>query len=186
MVQSESTSGTLPSTIMRARPSAMAVLPTPASPTYSGLFLRRRHRISMVRSTSSVRPISGSILPSCASWLRFDGVLVERAAAVTVPLGLAAGLFLGGLLLGDLRETMRDEIDHVETGDLRAIQQVHGMALLLAEDGDEHVGHADFLLAATTARGTRPAAARAGSPAWAAPRGPRHWAGAAWCGRGGR
>src|SRR6187397_1629840 len=55
---------------MRARPSAIAVFPTPASPTYSGLFLRRRHRISMVRSTSRVRPISGSILPSCASWLR--------------------------------------------------------------------------------------------------------------------
>ena len=28
-----------------AKPSAMAVLPTPASPTNKGLFLRRRHKI---------------------------------------------------------------------------------------------------------------------------------------------
>jgi hypothetical protein len=33
-----STSGTSPSTMRRARPSAIAVLPTPGSPTYSGLF----------------------------------------------------------------------------------------------------------------------------------------------------
>ena len=33
IVASSSTSGTLPSTIIRARPSAIAVLPTPASPT---------------------------------------------------------------------------------------------------------------------------------------------------------
>ena len=32
-----------------ARPSAMAVLPTPASPTNTGLFLRRRDRTSIVR-----------------------------------------------------------------------------------------------------------------------------------------
>ena len=42
---------------------------------------------------------------------------------------------------------MGDEIDHVEARDLGAIQQVHGVALLLAEDGDEHVGDADFFLA---------------------------------------
>jgi hypothetical protein len=44
--------GHVPSVMRQARPSAMAVLPTPASPTSSGLFLRRRHRIWMVRSTS--------------------------------------------------------------------------------------------------------------------------------------
>ena len=36
-------SGTSPCTILQAKPSAIAVLPTPASPTKSGLFLRRRH-----------------------------------------------------------------------------------------------------------------------------------------------
>ncbi|CDA73712.1 putative uncharacterized protein [Ruminococcus sp. CAG:579] len=38
----------------------MAVLPTPASPTKHGLFLRRRQSISAVRCNSSSRPISGS------------------------------------------------------------------------------------------------------------------------------
>ena len=48
----------------------MAVLPTPASPSSSGLFLVRRHRIWITRSTSSSRPISGSNSPSAASWVR--------------------------------------------------------------------------------------------------------------------
>ena len=62
--------GTLPSWMRRARPSAMAVLPTPGSPTRSGLFLRRRHRTWIARSTSESRPTSGSILPSAARWTR--------------------------------------------------------------------------------------------------------------------
>ena len=37
-----------------ASPSASAVLPTPASPTNTGLFFRRRQRISIVRCSSSV------------------------------------------------------------------------------------------------------------------------------------
>ncbi|MNL75543.1 hypothetical protein D3C87_2013670 [compost metagenome] len=45
-------SGTSFCVMRQAKPSAIAVLPTPASPTSSGLFLRRRHRIWMVRSTS--------------------------------------------------------------------------------------------------------------------------------------
>ena len=102
----------------------------------------------MVRSTSSVRPINGSILPSCASWLRLRRVFVERAAAVAVAIDtFAAGFFLGGLLFGDLRQPVRHEIDHVEARDLGAVQQMDSVALLLAEDGDEHVGDADFLLA---------------------------------------
>ena len=42
-------SGTSSSSRRWARPSASAVLPTPASPTNTGLFLRRRQRISSVR-----------------------------------------------------------------------------------------------------------------------------------------
>ena len=55
-----------------ARPSAIAVLPTPASPTNTGLFLRRRQRTSIVRCSSSVRPISGSSSPARARAVRFD------------------------------------------------------------------------------------------------------------------
>ena len=61
-------------TMRLAKPSAMAVLPTPASPTSSGLFLRRRHKVCMTRSSSGARPISGSILPAatCAFRLRVN------------------------------------------------------------------------------------------------------------------
>ena len=57
-------SGTLPSVICCARPSAMAVLPTPGSPISAGLFFVRRLRIWMTRSISISRPMTGS------SWVR--------------------------------------------------------------------------------------------------------------------
>ena len=60
-------SGTSPWTILVARDSATAVLPTPASPMITGLFLVRRHRIWISRSTSTSRPITGSMRPCCAS-----------------------------------------------------------------------------------------------------------------------
>ncbi len=67
---SRSASGTSPSAIRSARPSAIAVLPTPASPISTALFLRRRARISIVCSISSARPITGSMRPSAASAVR--------------------------------------------------------------------------------------------------------------------
>ena len=70
MVASAMTSGISPSTIILASPSAIAVLPTPASPTNNGLFLRRRQRIWIVRSTSGRRPMRGSVRPSSARRLR--------------------------------------------------------------------------------------------------------------------
>ena len=60
---SRSNSGTLPAAISCARPSTMAVLPTPASPSSTGLFLVRRQRIWMTRSISFLRPMTGSISP---------------------------------------------------------------------------------------------------------------------------
>ena len=56
-------SGTSPSTMRRARPSTMAVLPTPGSPMSTGLFLVRRDRTWTTRRISSSRPITGSSLP---------------------------------------------------------------------------------------------------------------------------
>ncbi len=44
-------SGTSPLTMRRARPSAMAVLPTPGSPMRTGLFFVRRERICMTRGS---------------------------------------------------------------------------------------------------------------------------------------
>ena len=63
-------SGTSPETMRWARPSAMAVLPTPGSPIKTGLFLVRRLRTWTTRRISVSRPITGSILPLRASSTR--------------------------------------------------------------------------------------------------------------------
>ncbi|CAM5703741.1 hypothetical protein SBADM41S_05504 [Streptomyces badius] len=63
-------SGTSPATMLWARPSTMAVLPTPGSPMRTGLFLERRERISMVCSISSALPTTGSSFPAFASSVR--------------------------------------------------------------------------------------------------------------------
>ena len=58
--RSRSSSGTPPSTISWARPSTIAVLPTPASPRRTGLFLVRRDSTWITRSISFWRPMTGS------------------------------------------------------------------------------------------------------------------------------
>ena len=63
-------SGTSPLTIRCARPSTMAVLPTPGSPISTGLFLVRRCNTWIVRRISSSRPITGSSLPNLARSVR--------------------------------------------------------------------------------------------------------------------
>ncbi len=62
--------GTSPSAMRCAKPSTMAVLPTPGSPISTGLFFVRRHRICTTRSTSPSRPTSGSSWLSMADWVR--------------------------------------------------------------------------------------------------------------------
>ena len=62
--------GTLPVAIRRAKPSTMALLPTPASPMSMGLFFLRRERICITRSISLSRPITGSIFPLRANVVR--------------------------------------------------------------------------------------------------------------------
>ncbi len=63
-------SGTCDETMRCARPSAIAVLPTPGSPMSTGLFFLRRDNTCTTRSISFSRPITGSSLPSRASWVR--------------------------------------------------------------------------------------------------------------------
>ena len=65
------TSGTWFCSIKYAKPSANAVLPTPASPTSKGLFLRRRHNTCSIRSISAARPINGSMRSAFTSALRW-------------------------------------------------------------------------------------------------------------------
>ncbi len=59
-------SGILPLTILCARPSAIAVFPTPGSPISTGLFFVLLLRISSILSVSSSLPITGSSFPSFA------------------------------------------------------------------------------------------------------------------------
>ncbi len=70
IVLSRSPSGTSPLLIRWARPSTMAVLPTPGSPTRTGLFLVFLDRIWMTRLISASRPMTGSSLPLAASSTR--------------------------------------------------------------------------------------------------------------------
>ena len=58
--------GTSPFIIRVASPSIMAVLPTPGTPTKTGLFLVFLERILVILRISSSRPITGSIFPSLA------------------------------------------------------------------------------------------------------------------------
>eukprot|EP01033_Poteriospumella_lacustris_P001335 gene1334-gene1596 len=60
-------SGTSPLIIRCARPSTIAVLPTPGSPIKTGLFLRRRARTLMTRRISSSLPMTGSNFPCSAN-----------------------------------------------------------------------------------------------------------------------
>ena len=63
-------SGTSPLTIRCAKPSIIAVLPTPGSPIKTGLFLVRRIKTWMTRRISSSRPMTGSSLPNAARSVR--------------------------------------------------------------------------------------------------------------------
>ena len=84
IVASARNSGTFSLTIKTAKPSAIAVLPTPASPTKSGLFFLRRLNTWSALSSSLSRPIRVSILPLIASSLR----LTEKFSIV---LGSSSG-----------------------------------------------------------------------------------------------
>src|SRR5665213_2579788 len=70
-----SPSGTSPLTMRSARPSTMAVLPTPGSPMSTGLFLVRRCNTCTVRRISSSRPMTGSSLPARARAGKLDPVI---------------------------------------------------------------------------------------------------------------
>ena len=87
-----SSPGASPEAMRAARASATAVLPTPGSPTRTGLFLARRESICRQRPISASLPTTGSSPPSAAmrvrsrpNWsrvfvsMRLDGLLTGRA-----------------------------------------------------------------------------------------------------------
>ena len=97
-----SASGTSPLTMRSARPSTMAVLPTPGSPISTGLFLVRRDSTWMVRRISSSRPITGSSLPSRAACGQVAGIFLQRVVAV-LGRGAVGGAALAQLVDGLVR-----------------------------------------------------------------------------------
>ena len=138
----------------QARPSAIAVLPTPASPTSSGLFL-----------LPPAEDLDDALDLVLAADQRIDlavaGELVEVLRELVERRALAVGLFL--LALGAraaalaglgrlgriaLLDAVGDEVDDVEPRHALLMEVVDGVRVLLAEDRDQDVGAGDFLLAA--------------------------------------
>ena len=71
-------SGTSPLMIRRARPSTIAVLPTPGSPISTGLFFVRRESTCMTRRISLSRPITGSIFAAPRQLGQVASVFFQR------------------------------------------------------------------------------------------------------------
>ena len=146
-------SGTSPATIRWARPSAMAVLPTPGSPISAGLFLVFRPRIWMTRSISFSRPMTGSSLSARAASVR---LMPERVDGR----GLARALGLLGRAGGAALAQDADDLvaDLVEV-DAQALEHAGGDPLALADEAQEQVLRADVVVA----RGGGPRRSRARS-----------------------
>jgi hypothetical protein len=142
----------------------MAVLPTPASPTKTGLFFRRRHRMWIVRSSSLERPIIGSMRPAAASALSstvkatsafFGAPPRPRAGPASSSSRLA--VFGSGsplrpppsprgarvVVVGVVVHLMGRVVHQVELGEALLLHQVDGLAVAQVEIGDQDVrpGH---------------------------------------------
>ena len=138
-----------------ASPSTIAVLPTPASPISTGLFLPRRERTSMVCSISSSRPITGSIRPCRASSVRSRPYLSRvgragRRGRVAAAPGPAGGVRRLGRQAGG-----------AEPG---RVQDVPGRRVRVRGERAQHVLGADVAGPARPARGRARPAGRAWRP----------------------
>ena len=151
-----------------ARPSTIAVLPTPGSPIRTGLFFVRRLRTWMTRRISSSRPMTGSSLPCSALLGQVAAELLERADSVL------GGLVGDAVRAADLGDRLRQAVLRGAGGAQRVArlgavagqreQQVLGrdvlvlelahLALGVAQDPDELAGRAGGL-AAGADRGQR-------------------------------
>ena len=105
----------------------MAVLPTPGSPISTGLFFVRRDRISMVCSISSARPITGSSLPSRASWVR------SRLCSSSVLVALALGGLTGAV------DAPNDRSAQFRVTEPEPLEDLAGPGVLIAREGQQDV-----------------------------------------------
>ena len=148
MRRSRSSSGTLLSTTSWARPSTMAVLPTPASPSRTGLFLVRRLRTWMTRSISFWRPMTGSSLPCRASSVRSRPKL-SRAGVLDLPL-LAAAVRRRSPPLSPVVHVVPQQVQDFLADVFQLQPEVHqdlgGHAFLLAQQAQQQVFGADVVV----------------------------------------
>ena len=148
-------SGTSPSTMRCARPSAIAVLPTPDSPTRIGLFLRRRASTWITRSISASRPTSGSSLPSAARSVRLvanavSGSATSSSSSSPSPSGFGparrrAVRARARRDSGSFEIAVRDVLQHVEPRDALRAQQRHGVRVGLLEDRGDEIPRLDLV-----------------------------------------
>ena len=136
-----SVSGTSPATIRWARPSAIAVLPTPGSPIRAGLFFVRRDRIWMTRSISFSRPMTGSSLPARAASVR----LIPSWSTV----GVLLARFVSWRRAGGraLRQDADDLVADLVEVDAERLQDAGGDPLALADEAEQQVLRADVVVA---------------------------------------
>ena len=132
----------------------MAVLPTPGSPTSTGLFLVRRDSTCIMRSVSRSRPMTGSSFLSRASWVKLrpnwsstsepDGRLAAGAGAGAGLLA-ALGRLAGGARVA--RQQLDDLLAHPGQVGAELDEHLGGDALALADEAQQDVLGADVVVA---------------------------------------
>ena len=137
-----------------AKPSAMAVLPTPGSPTSSGLFLVRRQDLNRPFNFRGAAD-QGVDFAFLRLLVQIDAIGVQRLGAFLVHF-FRLGVFIratdrpGGRtagLSGHLGDAVADIVDGIETGHVLQLQEIDGMAFAFREYGDKDIGPRHFLTA---------------------------------------
>ncbi len=123
-------SGTSPRTMRCARPSTIAVLPTPGSPMRTGLFFVRRERTWMTRRISSSRPIHAADLLVAADDridLAFARELGEVAPVLLERLVLALRVSVGDALVA---AHVLEGAEHALVRDAETLQRLTGVPVV--------------------------------------------------------
>ena len=124
--------GTSPMTMRRARPSAIAVLPTPGSPTKSGLFFWRRHRTWMVRWIFRPASDQGIDAARAGFLVEVDAVDFERIGAALLLVALDRRRVVVHPRTvrvrhpGPLGDAVADIVDRIEAGHVLLLQEEGG------------------------------------------------------------
>ena len=74
-----------------------------------------------------------------------EGAFLATLAALRVA-GTCFATMFGGLITRDFRDAMRDVVDDIQAGDVLAIEKIHRLRFLLAEDRDQHIGAGHLFL----------------------------------------